>query len=196
MVSRSALGSSRSCCPRGWRPARVSPSAERELRRWVPPLALSLCVPAVCGALSTSVPASAAVLGVRPLSSPPLCAAAAAADSSYSATLQRYFKALIREASTENWRKYVFISVLFQSNLIESSLFETCHRNNYRFIFCLKKSISCLPKKVSSNIKKCYCHICAKVSALLSPAVTFTRGHRCAQEHEACRKQDLTFNVV
>lgn len=66
------------------------------------PLALSLCVPAVCGALSTSVPASAAVLGVRPLSSPPLCAAAAAADSSYSATLQRYFKALIREASTEN----------------------------------------------------------------------------------------------
>lgn len=66
-----------------------------------PPLALSLCVPAVCGALSTSVPASAAVLGVRPLSSPPLCAAAAA-DSSYSATLQRYFKALIREASTEN----------------------------------------------------------------------------------------------
>lgn len=64
------------------------------------PLALSLCVPAVCGALSTSVPASVAVLGVRPLSSPPLCAAAA--DSSYSATLQRYFKALIREASTEN----------------------------------------------------------------------------------------------
>lgn len=68
-----------------------------------PPRSLSLCVPAVCGALSTSVLASAAaaVLGVRPLSSPPLCAAAAA-DSSYSATLQRYFKALIREVSTEN----------------------------------------------------------------------------------------------
>lgn len=148
------------------------------------PLALSLCVPAVCGALSTSVPASAAVLGVRPLSSPPLCAAAAA-DSSYSATLQRYFKALIREASTENWHKYVFISVLFQPNLIESFLFEiTCHRNNYRFIFCLKKSINCLPFL-------CYCHIYAKVSALLSPAVTFTWGHRCAQEHEACRKQDV-----
>ncbi|KAM7366675.1 hypothetical protein PAMP_016090 [Pampus punctatissimus] len=33
MVSRSAAGSCRSCCPRGGRPARVSPSAEEELRR-------------------------------------------------------------------------------------------------------------------------------------------------------------------
>lgn len=146
------------------------------------PLALSLCVPAVCGALSTSVPASAAVLGVRPLSSPPLCAAAAAAaDSSYSATLQRYFKALIREASTENWRKYVFISVLFQSNLIESSLFETCHRNNYRFIFCLKKSISCLPKKVSSNIKKMLLsHLCRSQCTFVSCSNIYPRAQVCS----------------